>query len=140
MLNRLRARGAGRTLVGATVAIVAGLIMASAGAAGNAPEPAGTGDIAPSYITPLGMSNAPVNVVVQLGGDPVTVTEANSGKKLGKSEKEALAAGLKGKQDALAGAIAALGGQVTGNYQYAYNGIRVRISARDADKLAALPG
>src|SRR6185295_1416470 len=54
--------------------------------------------------------------------------------------KQALAAGLKGKQDALAGAIAALGGQVTGNYQYAYNGIRVRISARDADKLAALPG
>jgi minor extracellular serine protease Vpr len=140
MLNCLRARGAGRTLAGATVAIVAGLIMASAGAAGNAPEPAGSGDVAPSYYTPLGMSNAPVNVVVQLGGDPVTVTEANSGKKLGKSEKEALAAGLKGKQDALAGAIAALGGQVTGNYQYAYNGIRVRISARDADKLAALSG
>jgi subtilisin family serine protease len=140
MLKRLRARGAGRTLAGATVAIVAGLFMASAGAAGNTPEPAGSGDVSPSYYTPLGMSNAPVNVVVQLGGDPVTVTEANSGKKLGKSEKQALAAGLKGKQDALAGAIAAAGGQVTGNYQYAYNGIRVRIGARDAEKLAGLPG
>jgi subtilisin family serine protease len=90
--------------------------------------------------TPVGLNTQPVNVVVQLAGDPVAVQQGNAGRKLSKAEKDQIKGQLKGAQDSLRGSIASLGGTVVAQYQVAYNGIKVRIAANKTDQLAALPG
>ena len=90
--------------------------------------------------TPVGLNTQPVNVVVQLGGDPVAVQQGNAGRKLSKAEKDQIKGQLKGAQDSLRGSIASVGGTVVAQYQAAYNGIKVRIAANKVDQLAALPG
>ena len=107
MSERLRIRRSRRALAGA-VAIVAlaGLIVASTGSAANSPEPAGSDGLFTPAWTPLGVSGAPQSLMVQMTGDPVAVTEANAGHKLGKAEKDALKSQLKSRQDAIKGSIA----------------------------------
>jgi subtilisin family serine protease len=90
--------------------------------------------------TPVGLNTQPVNVVVQLAGDPVAVQQGNAGRKLSKAEKDQIKGQLKGAQDSLRDSIASLGGTVVAQYQVAYNGIKVRIAANKTDQLAALPG
>src|SRR5919106_4158200 len=141
MSERLRVRRYGRALVGVVaIAALAGLIVASTGSAANKPEPTGTTDLITAAWTPLGVSGAARTLMVQLAGDPVTVAEAKSGGKLSKAEKAALKGQLKSKQDALKGSIAALGGKILGDYQLAYNGIKVSIAPQKAAQLEALPG
>lgn len=93
----------------------------------------------PAYL-PASVSNAMVDVVVRLKGQSVAETQASLGQKLSKGEKDSIAASLKGNQDALRGAIANAGGQVKNQFQYALNGIRVRINANKVAQLASLPG
>jgi len=98
-----------------------------------------TGLITPMW-TPVGLNTQPVNVVLQLGDDPVAVQQGNAGRKLSKPEKDQIKGKLKGAQDSLRGSITSLGGTVVAQYQVAYNGIKVRIAANKVDQLAALPG
>jgi len=90
--------------------------------------------------TPLGVSKAPVTVVVQLAGDSVAEQQGNAGRRLDRDEKERIKGQLKSQHDGLRGSIENLGGTVIANYRAAYNGIKVRIAADRVKELAALPG
>jgi len=83
---------------------------------------------------PAMLANKPVTVMVQLKGVPATRANAS------KAQQIATAKALKATQNKLKPAITRAGGKVLGQYQYAYNGIKVRISARRIAALAALPG
>ena len=85
-------------------------------------------------------ANAKVNVIVEMAGDPVAVVQAKSDRKLSSSEKKAIRANLKAKQDAVSGDIAAKGGKVTAKMQSAYNGVAVTVSQGQVEALRALPG
>ncbi len=83
---------------------------------------------------PAMLNNRPVTVMVELEGAPA------SGANLTKAQRVAAAKELKRGQDALKGRIAALGAEVLGQYQYTYNGIKVRLEGREIGGLLALPG
>ncbi len=121
------------------LALACGLVVASTGAAGNSHEPVslGGGLIQPA-VMPLGLSNKPTTVMLELKGDPVTVAKAEGG--LSKGQEKALRDELKASQNALKGSIEKLGGTVLADYQLAYNGIKVHASARQVAALAQLPG
>jgi minor extracellular serine protease Vpr len=88
-------------------------------------------------------SKQQITVIVQLTGAPVEQQAADQrakGNDLTKSQKDAIRADLKGRQDALRAQIQAAGGQVIGDYQDAYNGMTVRIARNNAPKLAGLTG
>ncbi|HET8778128.1 MAG TPA: S8 family serine peptidase [Candidatus Limnocylindria bacterium] len=98
------------------------------------------GQIDPA-ILPVGLDDSrSVTVMVQMAADPVAVVEAKNPGKLSKAERKALKAQIKAEQDAIKDDIAAKGGQVLGQLQSAYNGMRVKVSRRDAASLASLPG
>src|SRR3989442_67296 len=105
------------------------------------PEPVAedAGLITPVWV-PLGVSKAPVTVVVQLAGDSVAEQQGNAGRKLERGEKDRIKGQLRSQQDGLRGSIESLGGTVVANYQAAYNGIKVRIAHDRGKELAALPG
>ena len=84
------------------------------------------------YRLPLGVSNAPTTFVVELAGDPVTVQDANSATPLSKADKDARRSQLRNAQVPVEASIKALGGTVMASYQLAYNGIKVRMPARQA--------
>jgi minor extracellular serine protease Vpr len=116
-------------------------ILGSSNSGAVRPEPVADGEslVTPVW-TPLGVSQAPVTVVVQLAGDSVAEQQANAGRKLDRSEKDQIKGQLKSQQDGLRGSIESLGGDVIANYQVAYNGMKVRIAADRMKELAALPG
>ena len=116
-------------------------VLGSSNSGAVRPEPVGEGTdlIAPVW-TPLGVSKAPVTVVVQLAGDSVAEQQGNAGRKLDRSEKDRIKGSLKSQQDGLRGSIESLGGTVVAHYQAAYNGIKVRIAHDRVKELAALPG
>ena len=112
----------------------------SPGFAAKSPQPApDQGDFDPAW-TPLGLSTAPVNLVAQLAGDPVTVVSANSPSHLSDQEKDQLQGQLKASQQPVERQIESIGGTVLADYQLAYNGIKVNIAANRARDLAKLPG
>ena len=122
------------------VAFVALSVVSAAGAARPAPvAPAEAGKFTP-VIAPLGISNQPQTVIVQLAGDPVTVVDAKSATGLTKGEWDSSRAQLKAQQAPVESEIQSLGGQVLASYQLAYNGIKVRIAANKADSLNSLAG
>ena len=57
-----------------------------------------------------------------------------------KVQQVAVAGRLKAHQDALARSVRKMGGTVEAKYQYAYNGIKVRLPGRKVAALAAQPG
>lgn len=103
--------------------------------------PAGRFEKAPagSKITklPLALSNAKVTVMLELEGDPVAVADAEN--PLTAAQKSSHRAALRVKQKPTADKVRDLGGSVLGDYQSAYNGLKVRIAQRQVAKLAALP-
>src|SRR6266850_3125225 len=105
------------------------------------PEPVAedAGLITPVW-TPLGVSKAPVTVVVQLAGDSVAEQQGYAGRKLERGEKDRIKGQLRSQQDGVRGSIESLGGTVVAHYQAAYNGIKVRIAHDRVKELAALPG
>ncbi|HEY6012578.1 MAG TPA: S8 family serine peptidase, partial [Candidatus Limnocylindrales bacterium] len=82
-------------------------------------------------------------VVVELGGSPVAVHEAGAlarGGRLSELSQTVIRAGLRDRQDALLPSLSAIGARILGQYQDAYNGIKVRVAARDLARIQALPG
>ena len=123
----------------AVIALAFG-ILGSSNAGAVRPQPVeDTGLITPVW-TPLGVSKAPVTVVVQLAGESVAEQQGNAGRKLERNEKERIKGELRNQQEGLRGSIESLGGSVVAHYQGAYNGIKVRIAADRAKELATLPG
>jgi subtilisin family serine protease len=86
------------------------------------------------------LSTAPVNLVAQLAGDPVTVTSSNSATRMSDDEKDQLKGQIKASQQPVERQIESIGGTVLADYQLAYNGIKVNIAANKARDLAKLPG
>jgi subtilisin family serine protease len=87
----------------------------------------------------LGVSNALTTVMVEMAGDPVTVTDADAPAPLTSSQKQTRRSQLRAAQVPVEQRISALGGKVVGNYQSAYNGLKVQIAARNAPALLDIP-
>lgn len=107
------------------------------------PASAGLADRAGANWLPASMSSKPVSAMLSMAGNPVAVAEANAranGSQLSASEKAAIRADLKSKQDSISGSIAKAGGTIVGKAQDAYNGILVHAKQSDLPALAALPG
>ena len=82
-------------------------------------------------------------VVLELTDAPIATHEATAlreGASLSSLEEAILRAGLRARQDALLSSLTALGARVLGQYQDAYNGIKVRVAAGTVARLGALPG
>jgi minor extracellular serine protease Vpr len=79
-------------------------------------------------------------VILELGGKPVAVRQAEAGRRLSNAQKAAIRAQLKAAQDALRRDIARTGGRILGQYQDAYDGIKVQVRANRIARLASLPG
>ncbi|HEY7131724.1 MAG TPA: S8 family serine peptidase [Candidatus Limnocylindrales bacterium] len=125
---------------GAAVAVAALIVAGSMPATVAAAKPSGrtfthldVSRIDPQ-ITPAILSNKPVTVMVELADTPAT------SRRVTKAQQVAAARQMKTGQDALKTRITKAGGRVVGQYQYAYNGIKVRISGKGVAALAALPG
>ncbi|MFI5934492.1 S8 family serine peptidase [Actinoplanes sp. NPDC051494] len=119
-----------------------GLVSTSSGAAaapgtraGFEPVPAGS----KIRNLPAGMRNEPVTVMVELGGDPVAVTDAAAAQPLSTTQKRQRRDQLGRQQAPVVTKAKQLGGTVLGTYQHAYNGVKVRINARQLGTLAAAP-
>src|SRR5439155_25581442 len=89
---------------------------------------------------PLALSKAPATVMIQLAGDPVAAVQGDRGRRLTAAERSQIQAALRSQQNALLPAIKNLGGQVLGQYQFAYNGIKVKIARSKVLSLLDLPG
>jgi len=127
-------------IAASVVALVALSVVSAAGAARPAPvAPAEAGTFTP-VIAPLGLSNQPQTVIVQLAGDPVTVADANAATAFTQGEWNSHRDQLRSQQAPVASQIRSLGGQVLASYQLAYNGIKVRIAGSKAGSLGSLPG
>src|SRR5262245_38102985 len=74
---------------------------------------------------PPGLDTTPVTVMVILPGDPVAVAQEAAGRKLSRSEKDAIKSARKNDQDAIKAQIAAAGGTVLGSMQSAINAVKV---------------
>src|SRR5207253_4883405 len=85
-------------------------------------------------VGPAMLANKTVTVMVQMKGQGATTLKAS------KARQIAAARALKASQDKLKPAITRIGGKVLGQYQYAYNGLKVRINGRGVAALAAMPG
>ncbi len=82
-------------------------------------------------------------VVLELAGSPVALHEATAlqrGRSLSALDQTFLRARLRARQDALAPSLTGLGARILGQYQDAYNGIKVRVAVRDLARIGALPG
>ncbi|MGZ4382105.1 MAG: S8 family serine peptidase [Gaiellaceae bacterium] len=127
-------------LTGLLVVLATALCVTSAGVAAPTPTPAPEpGDFTPA-VMPLGMSNQPTTVVVQLAADPVTVVDADAAAPLTDGQKQQLRTQLRSQQAPVAQQVQSLGGQVLATYQSSYNGLKVRIRADQARSLSTLPG
>ena len=123
----------------ATAALVA--ISASVTALAARPQAVTGGEsLVTPVITPLGVGNQTVTVVVKLTGDSVAEQQGNAGRRFSRAEKDQAKQQIRAQHDALRGSIEALGGSVIGDYQSAYNGMKVRIGRDKAAQLATLPG
>jgi minor extracellular serine protease Vpr len=98
------------------------------------------GRISPTIRPRVLESHKPVDVMVQMKGDPVAAAEAKADRTFSKSERSNVKQKLRKAQDAIGDDISAKGGKVMSQLQTAYNGMRVRIAGNKADSLATLPG
>jgi minor extracellular serine protease Vpr len=114
-------------------------VVAAAGGPQLAPSDSASDSVTPVW-TPMGLRAAPTTVVVQLAGDPVSVTDANAPSPLTDGQKEQLSGQLKAQQEPVKHEIEAMGGTVLGDYQSSYNGIKVMIPANRTRFLAGLQG
>jgi minor extracellular serine protease Vpr len=139
------AMGAGRRW-GSLVSV--GLLAVVAGVAGDAsatiasPRSARDFRATPAGSTvaqlPLGVADTQVTAVVQLAGDPVAVADAAAAQPLTSGQKQQRKNQLKQQQAPVAQRVRELGGTVLGEYQSAYNGIKVHIAAGKAAQLTSL--
>ena len=91
--------------------------------------------------TPRTVTSAkPVDVIVELSGDPVSVVQARTQRQLSSTERAAIRGALKSAQGRVASSISAKGGHVLTTMQSAINGMRVRISSKQLNAISQLPG
>ena len=95
--------------------------------------------ITPAW-TPYSVGISTAVVMVKLSGNPVALQQAAAGRKLSGAEKQAIKEQLRSQQASIVAAAEALGGQVLGTYQSAFNGVKVLISRDKVQDLAALAG
>ena len=122
------AKGAGGSQSPVRFAKIDPALYASEGAAGK--------------FTPASLSDKQVTAVVQLGGAPVAVRDANAkkqGARLTGAQKDAIRQQLRSQQDALHGRLASAGAKIIGQMQDAYNGIQVSVAQKNLAQLASLP-
>ncbi len=93
------------------------------------------GNIDPSFRPYLADANRQLTVVLQLADAPAVDVDG-----LSKAQQKTRAGSLRTKQQGMDKKIKAAGGKVTGRYQYAYNGVRVRAKGNRLTALAAIPG
>ncbi len=89
---------------------------------------------------PPGLDTTPVTVVVLLAGDPVAVVQETAGRKLSDDEKKNVKSQRKIEQAAILPQIEALGGKITGTFQSAINGLKVRIPSNKIGALRQIAG
>jgi len=86
-------------------------------------------------------SQREMTVVLKLADDPVAVVRSRrADKRVSDSERNAIEADLRGKQQALIPAIRSHGGKVRAMFQNAINGVKVEATRRQIAEMAALPG
>src|SRR5882757_407047 len=93
-----------------------------------------------SKILPAAVDRTPVNVVVLLPGASVADEQATAGRRLTRQEKNTIKAQRAAEQAAKRGQIEGAGGQVTGAFQSALNGVKVRIPRNQLGALRQIPG
>jgi subtilisin family serine protease len=135
---RLESWSARSVLAALGLLLLASLTAVAGSSAAPIPAQPEAGLVSTSWKPGL-LRAALTTVVVELAGDPVSVQEDNAGRRFNRDEKRAAKGALENQQDSLRGSIAALGGKVLGDYQTAYNGIKVSIDGRKLEELAALP-
>jgi len=124
-----------------SVAAFVALSVVSAAGASNKPIVAPNAGLKFTPVfQPIGISNKPTTLVVQLSGDPITVADADAASPLSQGQKDSIRSQLRSQQAPVAQQIQSLGGHVLASYQAAYNGFKVQIAANQAAALAALPG
>lgn len=134
-------------------ALVAGLVLGSSASAspsgvpslkGVTALPGGAIDSFTPVHAPLGLGTKPVDYIVELSGNPVTVADADNkesgGSGLSASQKQSLRQQLQSAQAPVAQQIQQLGGTILGQFQSAYNGISVRIAADKGSDLEQISG
>jgi len=89
-------------------------------------------------------ASGPVDVIVQLSGEPLAVANGpdarREGGRLNRAQQIAHSQKIRSDQDAVLAKVIALGGKEIGRVRIAYNAAIVRIDASKATKLASLPG
>jgi subtilisin family serine protease len=89
-------------------------------------------------------AQGPIDVVVQLAGEPLAVANGpdarHGGGRLNRGQQIAYSQKLRRDQDSVLARVLALGGKEIGRVQIAYNAALVRIDASKAGTLANLPG
>ncbi len=120
-----------------SIMLVATMLPVTAMAAGptRKVERVQIGNIDPSFRPYLADTKRQLTVVLQLADDPALAVDG-----LSKAQQKTRAGSLRTKQQGLDKKISAAGGKVTGRYQYAYNGIRVRATGKRLKDLAAIAG
>ena len=93
-----------------------------------------------SKILPAVADRTPVSVVVLLPGASVADEQATAGRRLTRQEKNTIKAQRAAEQAAKRGQIEGAGGQVTGAFQSALNGVKVRIPRNQLGTLRQIPG
>ena len=95
------ARGPRRAFALAAVLSLTALSLVASGSAAPVPESADTEGLVGPVWTPVGVRSGETTVVLQLSGNPVALVQAEKGRKLSKSEKDAVKDQLKAAQDGL---------------------------------------
>ena len=90
--------------------------------------------IDPSFRPMLADTTRKVTVIVQLDAQPAVAFSTAT------ADRRAHAKALRSSQGRLDARISKLGGKVLDRYQYAYNGIKVRVTGAQLARLAKLPG
>jgi subtilisin family serine protease len=84
-----------------------------------------------------------VTVMVELAAPPVAARQAAAlaaGDELTDEERAEARTRIRGEQDGLRARIRRAGGKILGQYQDAYNGLRVQLPIRSVGTVAAMPG
>ena len=107
---------------------------------GGLAVPAPDGEISPDAAQEFFESQSKSTVMVELQGDPVAVTEAKTEGSLSEAQEKDIESKLESDQGQVAKAIEAKGGQVEGQMQSAFNGMRVTIDNNELESLRSVPG
>ena len=91
-------------------------------------------ELDPTFVPMLADAERKVTVVLELAASPASAVAGAAAERLERAKA------LRSAQGRLDRRIAAAGGRILDRYQYAYNGIKVRVNAAELLRLAAMPG